>query len=95
MRRRKKETEGPVSEAVWPQATNRKRMTGGSGSFFSSLGPAYQACVLFLFMFDFARLYVYRADDGSFVVGRFFAPKALFAGRFFVDLAQAVLGACV
>ena len=40
-----------------------------------------------LFVFDFALLYVYRADDGRFVVGFFVAPKTFFARRVFVDFA--------
>ena len=66
-------------------------MTGGSGSFFRRWDPP--AFFGLLFLFDFARLYIYRADDSSFVVGFFVAPKAFLARRLFVNLTQAVGGA--
>ena len=39
---------GPVSEGAWPQASSRKRGTGGPKAFFSSLGPAYRVRFLWL-----------------------------------------------
>ena len=41
--RRKKEAEGPVSEASWPLGFKTQANDGRLRLFFSSLGPAYRA----------------------------------------------------
>ncbi len=69
---------------AWPQASSRERRTGGSKFFFRRWDPPFKSA--------FFRLYVYRTNYGRFVVGAFFAPKAFFARRVFVDFAQALGG---